>query len=227
MSAFSFLIALVVFLTAVTLGVLFWFPGDSKKSRRRERKVAPTEDDQQWELTVSRLEKHIVTLRNQIADSERREKQGAKDLQQEKQRNRQLQEKLAQEKSWREKEQSSVDKTLAEEEQLKKDLLKSERELEEEHALRLRQERELTELKWEHDSLNSEKKSFLAKLANLEATLEQYKKEVSELRKANAQLSKETKEINWIAKSEYDKLEMLFKQKEKELERMKREVQET
>ncbi len=224
MSPLIFIVAITVLFTAVLLGILFVVPANDKKSRKREKKSLNPQEEREWEDVVDRLEKHIVALRHQIAEHEKKEKHFEKDLSVEKAKNKQLQEKLAQEKGWREKENTVVEKSHQESDQIKKDLLKAQREFEEEHSLRLRLERQWTELKWEMDSLNNEKRALAAKVINLETNLEYYKKESAELKKVNAKLTKETSEVSWVAKTEFDKLEILYKEKEKELERLKREM---
>ena len=224
MSPLTILLAVMILAVCLILGVLFALPGEDKRKKRREKKVIEDPDDKHWEETVGQLERHIVTLRNQIADFEKKAKLQEKDILTERHRVKHLQEKLAQEKSWREKEQGSAGRSQGEFEQLKKDLLKVEQELEEEHAVRLRLERDLSEVKWELDSLSTEKKSLTAKSMSLETNLDYFKKETAKLQRENAEFKKESKEVSWVAKSEFEKLELLFKEKEKELERMRREM---
>ena len=58
---------------------------------------------------------------------------------------------------------------------------------------------------------------------HVKAQLENLRKEVSDLRKENMDLARKKDDATWIAKSEYERIEKLLKEKEKELERMKRE----
>ncbi len=224
MSLLTIFLSVLILAVCLILGVLFALPGQDKRTRRREKRTSADPEDKYWEETVGKLEKHIITLRNQLAASEKNNKLREKDILVERQRVKHLQEKLSQEKSWREKEQLSVGRSQGEFEQLKKDLLKAQREAEEGHAVRLRLEREIGELKWQLDSLNNEKKSLLAKVLSLETNLDYFKKESAQLKRENTDLKRESKEVTWVAKSEYEKLEMLYKQKEKELERMRREA---
>ena len=224
MSPLIIIMAVTIFFTAIILGILFIVPANSKKSRRKEKKALEPEEEKQWESVVDHLEKHIVTLRHQIAEQEKKQKIFEKDLAVEKAKNRHLQEKLAQEKGWREKEHTGIEKSQQDINQTKNDLLKAQREFGEEHSLRLRLDRQVAELKWDMDSLNNEKRALTAQVMSLEANLEHYKKELAELKKSHAKLTKETSEVSWVAKAEFDKLEILYKGKEKELERLKREM---
>ncbi len=226
MSPTSLLASLVIFLVAMALCFLFMGSGGlDKKARKRERKVLEKDPEEKgWEQATLRLEKHIVSLREKIAEFEKREKQHEKNLLVERHHVKHLKEKLAQEKNWRQQERSTLDASDQEFDRIKKDLLHTQRELENGHGEKLRLERELTEAKWELDALNQEKRQLSAKVMNLEANLDFFKKESAELKKTNAQLAKQTNEMDWIAKTEYDKLDQLYKQKEKELERIRRET---
>ena len=221
MSPLTLIMAITILFTAAILGILFFVPANDKRARKKEKKTLAPQEEKQWESVVDRLEGHIGSLRRQVAEHEKKEKHFEKDLMTQKARTKHLQEKLSQEKGWREKENTAAEKSHQEIAQTKNELLKAQREFDEEHALRLRLERQLTEVKWELDSINSEKRALAAKGMNLETNLEYYKKEYLELKKTNAKLTQETSEANWVAKSEFDKLEALYKEKEKEVERLK------
>ena len=101
--------------------------------------------------------------------------------------------------------------------------MKLEQSVEEEHAGRLRAEHELREVKSEFEAVNIERRSLSAKVQMYETTLEQYKNELTELKRTNAKLKEKNEAVTWIAKPEYDRIEALLKEKEKEIERIKRE----
>lgn len=214
----------VIFVTSVLVAIIFLLPGGEKAKRKQKKTAEPQIVNKDWPLMVGRLEKHTETLSKEIEELERELRLKEKELAVEKLKLSQLQDKLAQEKSWREKEQSSIEKRSQEAHQFKQESVKAERSLEEEHAIRLRQERELNEAKREVESLSESKRMMSAKLLQFENSLDQHMKELVELRRTNAQLKKKSDDTTFIARSEYDKLEKLFKEKEKELARIKREA---
>ena len=146
-SSMLLIIIIAIFATMVLVAIMFLTSGEDKAKRRKKREAEPPDQNKNWPLMVQGLEKHAQTLKREIENLEKQIRAKEKDLGVEKLKNTQLQAKLAQEKSWREKEQASIEKQNQESHQFKQELLKAERNLEEEHALRLRQERELTEAK--------------------------------------------------------------------------------
>ena len=223
-STFIFVTIVFIFAASIAVAIIFLMSGEEKTKRKKKKPEEMAQESKDWPLIVQRLEKHSETLKKEIEGLEKVIRGKDKDLGVEKLKNSQLQAKLAQEKSWREKEQGSIDKRNEDAHQFKGELLKAEKIVEEEHSLRLRLERELTEAKREVDSLSENKRLISSKLQQIENSLDQYMKEVVELRRTNAQLKKKNEDTTWISKVEYDKLEKLFKEKEKELERLKREI---
>ena len=60
-----------------------------------------------------------------------------------------------------------------------------------------------------------------AENAQLKAKLENNQKEITSLRKENMELSKRKEDASWVAKSEYERVEKLLREKEKEMEKLK------
>ena len=114
------------------------------------------------------------------------------------------------------------EKKIQEARQLKENLTKVENELDGEYALRLKSERELKEMSQSFESLEKERRDVAAKLLKAEAEAESFRKALSEQKKINAELAKKNEETGWVAKAEYEKLERLLKEKEKEIERLAR-----
>src|SRR5208283_981457 len=81
-----------------------------------------------------------------------------------------LAEKLALEKSWREKEQATLEKFKHHEKDFKDQIHRTESELEKEHSNRLRLERELQELKVKHEQVLEEKRQLSVKAASQQTT---------------------------------------------------------
>ena len=141
----------------------------------------------------------------------------------EKAKAKKFQEKLSQERQWHEKEQSTVDKKGKEFQQLKKELSKIQEISSKEHALNLRLEKGLKELKGENDALNQKRRAVESENAQLKAKMDNYRRETAQLKKENAELNKKKEDVSWIAKSEYERVARLLKEKEMDLERIPRE----
>ena len=141
----------------------------------------------------------------------------------EREKNTRLQEKLSQEKSWMAKEEESIEKKGSEIRELKDSLLKTQQDFDNEYALRLRLEKQLKDAKSDFDALQNEKREFMIQSKQFEGEVECLKKELAQQKKINAEIKKENDEAQWVAKSEFDRIEKLLKEKEKELERISRD----
>ncbi len=128
------------------------------------------------------------------------------DLQAKQAENKDLLERLALEKSWREKEQVNLDKAKTHERDFKEQIVRTEKDLEVEHSGRLRTERDLQELKIKYEAQMEEKRVTLTQAKSLEATLKQMTNDLAELRRNNEELKKKREDIQWVAKSAYDEL---------------------
>ena len=62
-----------------------------------------------------------------------------------------------------------------------------------------------------------------SEIAQLKAKNENCRQEIVDLRKENMELTKKKEDTKWIAKADHDKLQQTLREKEKELERIKRE----
>src|ERR1700690_3017381 len=83
---------------------------------------------------------------------------------------KELVEKLTLEKSWREKEQETIEKFKLHEKGLKEQIIRTESDLEKEHSNRLRLERELQDIKIRHDQLVEEKRQLSIKSSSQQTT---------------------------------------------------------
>jgi len=115
-----------------------------------------------------------------------------------------------------------LDKLGKEKNRLKMELMKVQEESAREHASIIRLERELKAQKKQCDDLANQKRHGENEIKQLESNCEESRKEIVELKKEVAQLSKKQDEETWITKSEYNKLDQKLKQAEKEIERMNR-----
>ena len=78
-------------------------------------------------------------------------------------------------------------------------------------------------MKKELEGLHSGRRAAESEIAQLKAKNENYRQEIADLRKENMELTKKKEDTKWIAKADHDKLQQTLREKEKELERIKRE----
>jgi len=221
---FNTIVAIGVTIIFIVLLILFLIPTSKKGSKKRERPPEQLPKETDWQAVAHKLEGHIYALRNQIADLEKKGHSSERELSEIKTKNKQLEEKLTLEEGWHKKEQEEIDKRTKEIGHLKEELKKAEEGLEREHTQRLRYERELAELKQSFEITDGHRKKIEIEMQKLKATLENMTKEMLEYKRENIQLKKKQEDTSFIAKSEYDKLERILREKEKELERIKREM---
>ena len=224
-SFINIIIGVGIFFILVLLVVLFLTPTDKKKEKKKKKvEEGNPEQEKIFQETIARLEKHVESLRHQIQNLEKNDKLKDKQLAIETAKANKFQEKLSQERDWHNKEQEGLDKKTNEIDKLSEDLGKLQENFSKEHATLLRYEREMKELKEKNDVMNDQRRSAESESAQLKAKVENCLKEIRELKKENAELSKKKEDAQWIAKSEYDQVVKRLKEREKELEVIKREV---
>ncbi len=219
------ILGFIVAATVIFLIIMYLVPVEKGGKRKKfiKTKEEPTDKEKDLEAKIVRLEKHIEGMKHELDASLLRQRQKEKEIEDYQLQLKAFQEKLAQEKSWREKEQDTMDKRNKEVAQYKQEHLKLEQSVEEEHAVRLRLEHELKEMKREFEIANTDRRSLSYKVQGYETTLEQHKKELIELKRENTRLKDKNEAVEWVAKPQYEKLEALLREKEKEIERISRD----
>lgn len=205
----------------VLVGILF-IP-NVRKAEKKKFKVERKEpdDNKDWKALCLQLEKYIHNLRKEILVLEKRTKDLEKDLGVERQKYDKIQEKLAQERGWQQKESVDSDKKAKEIMQLKRDLVSVEENLAREHGQRLQLEKSTKGMIDDIDRLNNEKISFELEISRLKAHVDVQRKEIIELRDLNAKLSKKQEDATWVAKSEYLRVERELKLAQEELDKLR------
>jgi hypothetical protein len=227
-----FWIIIMGFVVLVTLAiVIYTLPSDpvvkAKKKKDKERKPvlvpdpAGVDTSKDWKSIAERWEKHNQSLLGEIEKMKMDQKRAQQLTDEKKAESKDLVEKLALEKSWREKEQETLEKFKKHEKDLKDQIFRTESDLEKEHSNRLRLERELQEIKIKHDQVVEEKRQFSVKASSQQTTLESNARELRELKSSNAQLKEKREDVQWVTKSEFDELKKAFAAKEQELARLK------
>jgi len=213
-------VALVVLLIAV-LALTPHGKGASRKNKKDAGLKAPEPEQKDWYAASKKLEHHVLSLRKQVQAAERKCKSLERELLIQTEKYKKLQEKLSLERTWQKKETDEIEKKSNDLIKLKQDFARVEGELEQGHAEKLRLERELKSAEETVNTFKEEKHTLEVELAKARAQNDQSRKEMAELREANAKLAKQHDDRTWIAKSEYVKLEEQLKAKDVELEKLK------
>jgi hypothetical protein len=227
-----FWIIIVSFAALLALAIMIYMlPSDPvarpKKKKDKEKKPvlvpdsAAIDTSKDWKSIAERWEKHNQSLQGEIEKMKMDQKRALALADEKKSEAKDLVEKLALEKSWREKEQETLEKFKVHEKGLKDQIFRTEGDLEKEHSNRLRLERELQEIKIKYEQILEEKRQLSIKASSQQTTLEANAREIRELKSESAQLKEKREDIQWVAKSEFDDLKKAFAAKEQELARMK------
>jgi hypothetical protein len=228
-----FWIIIVSFAALMALAIMIYMlPSDpavkAKKKKEKEKKPvlgpdpAAIDTSKDWKSIAERWEKHNQSLQGEIEKRKMDQKRALASADEKKAEAKDLVEKLALEKSWREKEQETLEKFKTHEKGLKDQIFRTEGDLEKEHSNRLRLERELQEIKIKYEQILEEKRQLSIKASSQQTTLESNAREIRELKSESAQLKEKREDIQWVAKSEFDDLKKAFAAQEQELARIKK-----
>ncbi|MDP2653001.1 MAG: hypothetical protein Q8Q08_03110 [Candidatus Omnitrophota bacterium] len=218
------MMALIVIVGIILFLLVLWLLPTEKSRRRRPDapKIEDPDAQKDWKAACLKMEKHILELRAEVVAFEKKAKLAEKELAVEREKYKKLQEKMSQERGWQKKEEADVEKRAREFQALKENLQRSEAKLEEEHTQRLMLEREAKELRQNFTNESAARKALESEILKLKAQGEVDRKDLLELREINSRMQKKAEDTTFIAKSEYDKLEILLKDREKEITRLKR-----
>ncbi len=218
------LVIIGIIFISILLAVVFLIPGEKKRKKKKGKvQEQPVVDEKDWEQKISRLEKHTYSLRDQILDLQKGEKETEKQLMVERVKVKKFQEKLSQERQWHEKEQGSIDKKGRDFQELKVELIDIQESYSKAHSANLRFEHQVKELQDQLDLLNERRRAIEEENTQLTAKIKNDQQKMAQLKKENIQLKKKKEDVNWIAQTEYQRVEKLLKEKEKELDRVTRE----
>ena len=225
-----FWIIIMSFVVLIALAiVIYMLPSDPavKTKKKKEKKLGLMPDpvaldtSKDWKSIAERWEKHNQSLQGEIEKMKIDQKKAQQLTDERKSETRELVDKLALEKSWREKEQETFEKFKLHEKDLKEQIFRTESDLEKEHSNRLRLERELQDIKIKYEQILEEKRLLSIKAGSQQTTLESNSKEIRELKLENSKLQEKRDDIQWVAKSEFDELKKVFTAQEQELTRLK------
>jgi hypothetical protein len=224
MSTKDLIILFSILCVIVFIVFAIFFPVEESR-RRKKRRIEATEeplskDEKKWQETAFRLKEYAVKYKQEVSGLKREEQKIKEKIKEEEQKAQKFEEKLKREKQWLAEQESSLDRRTKEMRHVKIDLTKAQTDREHEYSLRLAADREKKEVQADLEKITKERNELALKVTNLEFVLRTHKEELADLRKTNAVLQKKKDEEQWIAKSEFDKLEMQLKHKEKELQKL-------
>jgi chromosome segregation ATPase len=220
------LIGILGFILLMSLAIfIYMLPADKMPKRKRNPPPPPPVKEKDWETIAKRWEKGNALLQNEIESLKKERKSFLDKLDDNKKVMYEQTEQLAREKAWREKETQIMTKVKNVDHELKDDIKKLEKTIDEEHSLRLRLERDLQEFKIKTSKLTDQERALTVKIMTLEKELDVANKELRELKRTNTDLKKQKEDIQWVAKSDYDELVMKLKKVESELGRLNRDQQ--
>jgi chromosome segregation ATPase len=214
------------FVILMSFAIFIYQLPPEKMPKRKVKPPPPPVKEKDWEAIAKRGEKNLNLLQNDIDALKKERKSFMEKISDSEKVIREQEEQLGREKAWREKETLIMNKVKNTDHELKDDIKKLEKTLDEEHSLRLRLERDLQEFKIKAGKLTDQERSLTVKIMTLEKELEVASKELRELKRTNSDLKKQKEDIQWVAKSDYDELAMKLKKVESELGRLTRDQSE-
>lgn len=215
--------AIIIFALSVAL-MIYIFQMPPEKFRKPKRVTPPPPvKGVDWESVAKRWEKNNTTLTNEIEALKKERRAFVDQLADQKKMIDEQLEQLSREKTWREKETQMVEKVKSVDHELKEELRKAQKTLDEEHTHKLKMDIELQEAKILISRLKEEVRALTVKTLAMEKQADGANKELKELRYTNTELKKQKEDIQWIAKSDYDEVVMKLKKVESELARIIRD----
>ena len=207
-------IGIGLFFICVFLMILFLSPTEGKLSRKDKKELDEKEaKHKDWEKQALHLGEEVKSLRQEMTALKKTLLQKEKESAVEKIKGEKLWEKLKQEREWHGKEQEKIDTSSRELKTLKHELVKVQEQHSTEHTTTLRLERDVKTLSEELGQSVEQRRKLEAENAQLKARIENYRLEIAQLKKDNAQLAEKKDEASWIARSEYDRVVKLLKEK--------------
>jgi hypothetical protein len=229
----SFELMLIISIVVI-LGLfiaLVFIPTEYKSNKKRKKKRRKVKEEVNFEEKYLLLEKKFghsermtASLRKKIEERDKKEEVFDKQLVLEKAKCAKLQEKLKQERGWQEKEEDSSSRRDQQLKEFKSGLKEMQTNYSDAHVKNLKFERELKEQKLKVKTAVEERRNIESAKAKVDTQLKAMRQELAHVQKDFLNLKKEHDDINWIAKSEYDRVDKALKEKEKQVERLSRQV---
>jgi len=222
----NLIIIVGVVFAVLLLILLFVVPTDIEKRKKKKRlKEEPVIDVEKLMGQIGRAQKENQRLEEEIRNWEKKEKDLQKKLLIEEEKGKRFQEKLAQERGFQEKEMKDIEKKSAQINELKAEMKKLQETYSDEHSRNIRFERELQENKALITQLQDTKRGLELQITNLNVQNNEKLQEIWKLKREAADLAKKQADTQWISKAEYDQLDKKYQEKDKDFQRIMRQIE--
>lgn len=217
-------IGIGIVLAICLVNILLYMPSGKRRKKRRAKQVPLEPIQKDWQATAQRLEKHIYAIRQKIALKEKVIIQKDKQIVLERVKVTKLQDQLNQASQWQKKEQDNFGKMTSELKANKAELIKVQDQYAKAHGQNIELNKQLSLALKDTKKLAEEKRDKELEHLHLQEKYESIRGQSVKLKRENAELLKKKDDATWIAKSEYLILERKLKEKEKQFERLDREL---
>jgi len=225
-SSINYILGIGIILIAVALLVLLFSPTEQRKIKKKHKEQRAEEEPQKdWQKIVDGMGKHIKTLEHTLDDMEKKSAAKDKQFAFEVAKVQKLQEKIQHERGWHDKEQSEIEKRTGELKEVKNELAKVQENYDQEHAQVLNLKSQLDQQKRNSEEAVDRRRAAESENAQLKTLVNELRQEILELKKGNAELKRKMGDESWVTRSEYIKLEQLVHQKDKEIDRLQRNIE--
>ncbi len=194
------------------------------QKKRKKKHEPPPEPPKDWQGIAERLEKRLHAMEQTLGGALNDVKGRDKKIEELNRSAGEFRKQLDQEKVWREKGEALVAKEKKQERLLQAELEKTRAELNQESTQRIKQEYELKELRLAREDLTAQVRKLSSQGMQLERSLAEALKENKNFREENFELKKKKEGEEWVAKSDYKRLEGVLKRARWEVEQFKKKV---
>jgi hypothetical protein len=218
---------LIVGVTLALLGGILMFvlqlPVVIEK-RKKKKKEPPPEPPKDWEGIAGRLEKRLQGAESALKTAQGELQGRDKRIEELNASLKNLRVQFEQEKIWREKEESVVEKEKKQERLLQDELNRTRASLDQEQTARIKIESDYKEARRAREEQAAEIRQLNARNMDLDRRLSDALKELKQLRDENVELKREKNEDQWVAKSDFKRIEGFLKRARWEVEQFKRKI---
>jgi hypothetical protein len=208
------------------LGVLaaavYLMPEGVKQRQKKARKPAPVPPSRDWQALAEKFERRVHALEALVQKEQAAVRDKDKEALELRGAIKGFEKQLQQERSWREKEESVLQKEKKREKALEEDLRQTRAALDAESTTRIRQDHELKELTAAKEGFSTDARRFSTKCLEQERQLALLTKENRELKDSNVRLQQKKEADQWVAKDDHVALEKQLRQARRELELLKK-----
>ncbi|MBF0569955.1 MAG: hypothetical protein HQL18_04200 [Candidatus Omnitrophica bacterium] len=201
--------------------VLLQMPDPAEKKMKKKDGLPP-EPPKDWQAIAERVEKRLKAAEASLQSVQNEIKQRDKRIADLSAESAGIKKQFEHEKVWRLKEEAEVEKEKKQERLIQTELQKTREEVAREATNRIKQEAELKELRQVREEQTAQVRKLSSTNMDLDRKLNEAVKELKGLREENIVLKKKKEDEEWVAKTDYKKIEGFLKRARWEVEQFKR-----